>query len=211
MPLQLQQSDDQIVRLILDALVEEVNRCFSLASQDIVERAKNALKTALINTPEYQSLINGKLLTEFGLTDAQGKMASILNIWLNSFYIDIKSAYKYGNQVKAIMEIGAVPADYVDVLTVPEAQQITAKGQSLPWLDWILIQGDKTIINEYEVVAKASTNSRTGNSIMVKTGGRWRVPPEFAGTPQNNFVTRAIESIENNINDIIQEEVEKRW
>ena len=30
-------------------------------------------------------------------------------------------------------------------------------------------------------------------------GKKWRVPPEFSGTPRNNFVTRALDSIEDDI------------
>jgi hypothetical protein len=48
--------------------------------------------------------------------------------------------------------------------------------------------GDITIIRDYQVEIKPGAG-RSGNSIMV-SGGSWRVPPEFSGTLQNNWLTR---------------------
>ena len=45
---------------------------------------------------------------------------------------------------------------------------------------------------------------------MVKSDGkRWGVPPEFAGTAGNNFVTRAIDSIEDDIINLFEAQFRK--
>lgn len=41
-----------------------------------------------------------------------------------------------------------------------------------------------------------SGKGRAGNVVMRKNvKGKWGVPPQFAGTPNNNWITRAIQSI----------------
>ncbi len=72
----------------------------------------------------------------------------------------------------------------------------------LPWLKWLTTLGDAVIVRDYEVRAGFPDKSRTGDKIMVKGSG-WRVPPAHSGTPENNFLTRAIDealpAIEDNI------------
>jgi hypothetical protein len=46
---------------------------------------------------------------------------------------------------------------------------------------------------------------------MVKNpGGIWSIPDEHAGTQENNFLTRALTSLENEIDIIIKDEISKR-
>lgn len=99
-----------------------------------------------------------------------------------------------------------VDSSYKDVLVSQAANLITEKGQSLPWLEWLLRFGDKAIIRDYTIgVARNSARSRTGRAIMVKAASkRWKVPSQFAGTAQNNFVTRAIDSIEPSIIKLVE-------
>ena len=54
----------------------------------------------------------------------------------------------------------------------------------------MLTQGNATIITGYEYNAGTGLG-RSGGGNM-KSGGAWRVPPEYAGTLDDNFVTRAL-------------------
>ena len=80
------------------------------------------------------------------------------------------------------------------------------KGTDLNWLEWLLLFGNKTIIRDYVVEFGDNPRSRTGRAVMkgVKSG-KWGVPPEFAGTKNNNWITRAIESADSEINSILKE------
>ena len=51
-------------------------------------------------------------------------------------------------------------------------------------------------------------NSRTGMAVMVGSNNNWRVPPAFVGTITNNWTTRAIDRIENQVGNIIQKTIE---
>ena len=63
--------------------------------------------------------------------------------------------------------------------------------------------GDKIIIKEYEI---ASGEGRAGRFVMKKTvTGKWGVPSTFAGTPNNNWITRAIQSVSSIIDRTLAE------
>jgi hypothetical protein len=80
----------------------------------------------------------------------------------------------------------------------------------LPWLEWLLLYGGKIIVRDYRVKMGSNNRSRTGMAVMVESSGsNWRVPTEFAGTSNNNWVTRAINKIDNKILDILETELEK--
>ena len=64
----------------------------------------------------------------------------------------------------------------------------------------MLVEGDRTIIRDYHI--QYGQKGRAGPAIMIKKG-RWKVPSEFAGNPNNNFVTRAI----NQIDSTLQKEI----
>jgi hypothetical protein len=87
--------------------------------------------------------------------------------------------------------------------------KINDKGYSLPWLQWLLFEGNEVLIKNYKVEFRPNPNSRSGLAIMKpSSSSSWRVPPEFVGSEENNWITRAITRIENNVYDLIVKAVE---
>ena len=66
---------------------------------------------------------------------------------------------------------------------------VYAKGD-LHWLQWLLERGDEIIVAGYEFGGN-SGRGRSGLGYMT-TGGSFRVPPQFSGTKDNNFISRAL-------------------
>ena len=60
----------------------------------------------------------------------------------------------------------------------------------LHWLQWLLEKGDTIIIDSYEYSPRSGFGRSGGGSM--KLGGSWRVPPEYAGTPENNFISDSL-------------------
>jgi hypothetical protein len=71
--------------------------------------------------------------------------------------------------------------------------------------------GDSIVVNNYHVIyslsQKQASFSRTGKALMAKRGN-FRVDPAFSGTEDNNFITRAMEGIEDEIFDIVIKQIE---
>jgi len=188
----LKESDDQIYNNIAKATKDYLNTKFPKAMNDIENIIKIKIYDSITSSSEYISIINGKLKIELGLVDGQNRLQNILRTWINSVgvkFIDFrisKSGFTGGIKVTAIR------ADYSDVLNLNDAVFTTEKGEILPWLAWLLTYGNDIVIADYQV--KFGPSGRTGGGSM-SLGGKWGIPPEYAGTSNDNFVVRSINSI----------------
>lgn len=197
------ESNDEISQKILKALLPEVTKYFNKAFNQCKKEIITIVSNAIIASPEYQSIMSGKLKYEFGLPDSTSRLSSILSFWK---YLDIQydKPKIVKNQINSYFTLSMIRADYSDVLSSAAAVFKTEKGTDLEWLRWLLLFGDKVIIKDYSVEIGPNPRSRTGNAVMVgNTKGRWSVPPEFSGTSQNNWITRAIDSVDSSINELL--------
>lgn len=197
------ESEDQITFSILKALLPQVNdllnSAFYKVKQDIVVLVQNAITSS----PEYGSLMSGTLRLEFGIPDSGSRLEEILSFWK---FIDVEysKARISGKKISGSFVISMIRSDYSDVLSSSAAVLLTEKGQQLNWLEWLLLFGDKTIIKEYNIQFGANPKSRTGGAIMRATSsGKWAVPSQFSGTASSNWITRAIDSVGDQVNDLL--------
>lgn len=201
----LGETDRQIEALILSAIKDEIFRVIKKAVPNIKKRVGLLIISTLKSQPEYESLKSGTLQAEFGLANPQ-KVENILEIWANSVNVFILFSKVVGSKITGGFELRAIKSDYSDVLSSLDAYQKTENNQTLEWLRWLLLEGDRKIVKRYEV-QYTNRDSRTGKAVMVKSRKSWGVPAEFAGTVTNNWVTRGIDSIESDIAKIIDEEL----
>lgn len=190
----IQESNAEIFRLVANSIADELNDALIRAALPLEKDIRKLVSDAIQAQPEWFALQGGKLTEEFGLTHHNAKINTILKIWMNSIVVLFDKFTLRGSQLRGKFEISMIKADWSDVLSAPEAKQITKKGQALAWLDWLLLQGNKVIIRDYDI-GYGHKPGRAGGKIMIKNRGRWSVPPEYAGTTNDNFVTRAIDSI----------------
>jgi hypothetical protein len=208
--LKLLDSQRMVRSKVVKAFVYELNKRSNTIR--LRSRLKYGVKTIIANAimgePEYQSLLGGRLYGEFGIPEASQKVHSLILHWMNEFTVQVYSWRAIGPRIVGGFTVNAVRADFSKVLGMPEAQQMTEKGQVLPWLDWLLTEGDKIIIKDHYYARNAlfEPYSRTGRGIMISedsgfqhsgwkkglVSGGWRVPPEFSGTINNNWITRAL-------------------
>lgn len=197
------ESTDVISQRILKALLPEVTNYFQKAFNKCKNSIDSLISEALTQSPEYQSILSGKLKYEFGLPDAESRLSTILSI-IKNIQIKYNKPKISKNQIEGSFILQMIPSDYSDLLSSAAAILDTEKGAQLEWLRWLLLFGDKTIIRDYVVKIGPSSRSRTGNAIMVSTiKGRWGVPPEFAGTKNNNWITRAIDNASSGIEQLL--------
>ena len=182
----LKESTKQVDAIITKEMDKALRSAISRARPKIIIQIKELFREAIESSPEYESLMSGKLREEFGIEDAGRKLAEIMKIWLNN----IDTEYNKNN---SILTINICLSNFQDVLGLDAATVTTEKGGDLHWLEWLLLEGDKTVVKDFHIAYKPQ-NSRTDSYIMVE-GGSWRVPPEFSGSMDDNFVTRALEAI----------------
>ena len=208
--LKLLDSPNTIRRKILSAFVYELNRRNSAAAMKtrLDYGVKTLIINAILNSPEYASLTTGKLRGHLGVPDGASRVQDLILQWINEFVVQVSTWRAVGHRIVGGFTVYAIKSDFAQVLNSPVAFQITEKGEVLPWLEWLLTKGDQIIIKDYYYAfhPKFTPYSRTGQGIMMsaktgfeKSGGKtglvsggWRVPPEYSGTINNNWITRAI-------------------
>ena len=189
---------------IVREIVKKVKRKAPIIQTNITEKVREAVRDALVSTPEYQSIIQGKLKAELGVPNSDSRIITVIDTWIENIVVNVKAA----RTPFLVIDIGIIQGDYSDVLSLPQAQYTykSKRGEGeIPWLKWLLLEGDKRIINKYEFSSN-TRGSRTGMGIMIsKARGFWQVPPEFSGTAVDNFATRALENIETTIDKIVEQ------
>lgn len=198
------------LKLIKGALDSAIKRSVSVASTEI----KSLVRRAIVSSDEYRELLGGELQAELGVPDSATRLDYILQIWLNSLTVSRKPVRISGSSITGGFSIFMIREDWSDVLGSSSAQYVTAKGKVIPWLEWLLLAGDATIITDYTFSANVpqNFNSRTGRGVMLEAPQRrWSVPRKYAGTAADNFVTRSLHGIGEQIGSIMQKEVQKRF
>lgn len=206
--LDLVESDSQIIELILKNLLPMLNKKLDSGITKIIRLINLGLENSIRNQSEYASLIspNGKLRIEFGIPDT-GIVDNVITSVIDSVFVQRKNLTISNNRIVGGVMIGFLPNNVI--LSVAEQfSVITEKGQPLPWLKWLLFDGTAAIIKDYDIKIGPNTRSRTGEAIMVQSTKSWRVPPEFVGTYSDNWFTRAIDAIDDSIEEIIKKSLE---
>ena len=200
--LKVLETEKEIEKAVLKALLDDASKIMTTASKRLTKKLPIIIETAITSQPEYSSLTGGILKDQFGLTNPTTKIDSLLDIWSN-INVTYKKPTISASQIKSNLSIVAIKSDYSDALASAAAEQVTKKGQSLQWLDWLLNQGDRIIIKEYELVSGKGRAGKVGMRKNVK--GKWGVPSQFAGSPNNNWITRAIQSVSSIIDRTLAE------
>jgi hypothetical protein len=200
-------------RVVIDKIKETfanfLNTKFKRKNSAIKTRVRKYIYAWVRQQPEMQDILAGKygsLAPHFGIPEGTHYevVEKICVAAANAFTIEVVPVNK--NLVGGVY-LNFIGSTFSDLLSLEEGYVDTEKGEKLHWLDWLLNRGFQTLVIGYHFMVKVDDpNSRSGGGIMVKRG-TWRVPPEFAGTIDDNFITRAISMPENEIQlkDIIQE------
>lgn len=213
-------------------MMKQAEEVASEAIQDILRRAIYSIRRKVGELvaiqiraqPEWESLVGDSLRELLGIADAKPVLEGILRVILDNMRVELipRRAGILGGLVVKIIR-----ADFRDVLEVPGTSYVSvsqarfSKGTItkpsvetvIPWLEWLLFRGNEVILATAEVNTRAEYRraSRTGRAIMVHPVRRpsvgFRIPAEFSGIIENNFLTRALESQEDAVLDIMLEEV----
>ena len=199
MPINLTESARAIALKINKGLASIFNKIVSKKARSIEAQIRPLVSAALLSSSELRSLSSGTLRIDFGLT--QDPSADIVNAVTNSLSVQARKAVASSSGIKGGVLITLQPADYSNLFSLSTATQITEKGDSLPWLQWLLTFGQQVIIADFGV--EYGSYGRTGGGHMIGDATPFKVNSQYAGTIDNNFITRAINPILPQIRNII--------
>jgi len=200
---------------VLQSLKKELTGKLGTIKDKFKFIAISIIGEAIRNSETYSSITNGILMYQLGLTYPADRIEKIIETWINN--IDcrvVKRLSKTKEGLNFELELNAIQADFSDVLDLPQSRykSFNSKGivTEIPWLQWLLLEGDRIIVANFKVEYKTSPFSRTEEALMVKTDMQgWKVPSEYSGTISYNFVTKAVDDFKNKLQDALLLEVQK--
>ena len=198
------ETNSEINTMILEIMADHINDTLNIAMPKITTEIKELVAVSLREEPEYQSLLSGRLKAEFGLSDTN-MVDNIIDKLVST--IDVSRSTVSYNKIGLVggFTITMMKSDDMNgVIFTDIASVISNNGQHLPWLQWLLLEGNNAIVKNFDVKMGSYSQSRSGMAIMVSSRDNWRVPPEFVGTISNNWTTRAIDRIEDKIDILIE-------
>lgn len=188
-------------------------RCYQLSTE-----IQAFIVDKLIESPTYDSLVNGSLRADFGLDDSE--INNLPNVVYSLIYVPIffKDAVGYKGKLKnerTIFElrIGIVPrfdTSYgrKSINNAIEGAQYYSNGHLIDWLTWLLFGGIEVVVEDYKVYYRPGIG-RSEMAVMHGPNGyfSFNVDPEFAGTVNNNWVTRILDKNKADIFDMIKDTI----
>jgi hypothetical protein len=190
--LKLIDSPSKIKADISRAMADHVNQMVIRGKGRLLTRAKPLVANWILEQPEVESLLDGKtgsLAAQVGIP--QGHNQTIVDYLVSSIVAatSIKIQPFDAKLTRGRLDLNFQPSDFGNLLDVGMFEVLTKKGIKLEWLRWLLEEGSKPIIIGYDYIP--SSGRGRSNAGTMKPGVAWRIQPAFAGTLENNFITRA--------------------
>ncbi len=206
----LKEKDSVINRNITRALIKQLNSKVQLVGIRISKIIQRRFAKLLMEDKTVNSLINGELRGQFGLVDPQLRIKAVLDQWLMSMQVKPKPLRLTKNGIVGGFKLQMVESNWEDVLGLDIAIFKTPEhGFNLEWLSWLLIKGGKTVVMDYDFIAK-NGRGRTDRGLMAKVRRRrWNVPAAYQGNRTNNFATQTIDILHSELDDIFEKELER--
>jgi hypothetical protein len=189
-------ANKEIVKVVGDSISFAIRKTRTLFVQEI----KTALRQDIVYL-ELLNYIDGILYYDVGLANAGQVAEQIVELVVSS--IELRKLPARSNDLGGIgltvLKDGIQP-----ILSLPMGSY-QSKGGKVDWLDWLLTAGTSEVISGYRVMYGFFDTSRTGQAIMVKSKTKgFSIDPDYAGTENDNWITRSLKRVEGNISNLFQ-------
>lgn len=201
-------------------IISAMNNRFTAAVKKSIPLIEKGLESLVYNgisdCPEMAELKNGDLGGELGLTAGVANEAAEDIAIAVSQSIVIQREKASAKDGDGGLTIYIQPSNFENILGINNAvvSYYSKKEKTtidLDWLNWLLTRGDEIIVSKFRFEPE-SGRGRTGKGRM-KKGGSWRVSPQYAGTEDDNFITRALSGkiLQTKMASVIHKAIKKNW
>ena len=184
------------------AIAKQANSITSKSDQPSRRKIYSFVYGCIQEQPEIASLRSGgqgSLAAQFGIP--AGQESSVADAIVTSIAAATRvNISKFNQKLQGSIEISFQPASFANLSGLPGTVIHTDLGVRLEWLDWLLKEGGRVIIVGYEYAASSGGRSRGG---IMRAGNSWRVPTQFSGTADDNFITRAFANREKELQGLL--------
>lgn len=208
--------DNKIVAAVDKQINAKISKVLPLIASSVKPEVSSVILRVLLQSPTVNSLLSGKLKDDFGLFGnvVNTTVNNILTVISEGVNVKLEKSKTAGSIVTTTLEI--LPyADFDKIISVAGGS-IPARGGNVDWLEWLLTRGTQVVIGDFWLFEHAKGFTRSGgSSIMKKIQNKprdpFRVDPNFAGTIDDNFITRAIQSASDELSKILGSAVNRSF
>ncbi len=209
-------------KYIMRAIEAQMDKAVNKSIKTIESQSKPIIRSAISDCDEMKSLLSGQLRGELGLSPSAARNA------IDNISEAVSEAISFTNTDSKTkkgtggLEVHFQPTSFSNVLSISNGSysykkrttlwgHIVSAKVEIDWLDWLLRRGDSIIVSKFTYKPQIG-KGRSGQGKMEK-GGSWRISPTYAGTLQDNFITRALQSktTVKAISKVIQDAIKKNW
>jgi hypothetical protein len=185
----------QFEKMMLQSIRDRFNRVLPKVAQEVEKDLQQNISRVFTKSREYESLLTGPLNAHFGLESGTEaiRLDKIIFALAREITVEFVRISVRGKTLTGGLKIKMFVGNFEKIISLG-ASRVLNDGESLPWLEWLLLWGDEIIIANYGIKFGSYPKSRSGEAIMVEdTSMVWRVPPGVSGTEKNNWITRAVD------------------
>lgn len=184
------------IKSALRGLASLITKDFDKKRGKAESKIRKITYNAIYNSPEMNAVRGGQLAFDLGIEEGNDPTSLIANAVANSVNVRRPNFKASGNIISGNYTVEIQPNNFSNLLTQSFGTVVTEKGQKLPWLSWLLVEGDSIIVAEWSV--EYGQHGRSGGARMVP-GGAFTIDPQYSGTISDNFVSRALEEVNEKI------------
>ena len=60
----------------------------------ITDQLRKTVRESLVATPEYQSIVQGKLRAELGIPNSSARIIEVIDTWVNNMVVKVKAGQR---------------------------------------------------------------------------------------------------------------------
>jgi hypothetical protein len=204
-------SQNQFNHIIIDPILNQINANVKTKLPSVKKNIQELVKSLLWADNDILAIANPDSLIAGILgfpRDGQQRMGAVIDRICESIQVTFESFRLVGAQIKGWIKIDLLQSNYADILDLKEASIVDDQNR----IEWIklLLSGDKiTLLDNSEVSVlfrpdRRFSRSRQGSALMIKSPSKGikRIPPEFAGYPDNSVWSRAFTNNDSFITEV---------
>jgi len=221
----------QLANKIKTEISSVLNKPFTIAQASVKKQLVEILEKKLMASAELQSLLNGRLRYELGIENPAPIISAIVDSLKNGVQVTFSGIDR---NLKMNMSILVLAPDYINkLLLIPGTSYVSTTNASafgptgrrvqgfyrqrplsagtdnaIPWLNWLLTAGPYLLVAGYNVKFGSFPGGRTGGALMRQTTSvGWSIPTQHAGTSEDNFITRALLGMEQEVENVLKQNI----
>lgn len=179
---------EAVTKEIKEQISIRLSQFIAMVRPDVVRFVEDALR----KDPDgiYTSLNDGDLQIDFGFESGQNVGEKVVK--------EISNSVSFTKLRPNSASVGGLRLEVlkggINFLLTKDFSSYDSNGNSVDWLNWLLLAGDTIVVADYEVIYKRTRSSRSGRGLMISpemTNG-FRVRPEMSGVEDDNWITRSL-------------------